>query len=388
MAIGSEARRTFASGLQSRQPEIEEELLLAIPAALRDPLAGADADFTSGQGEAISAALNYALNTLASARGRSVAVPSPILEQARRSARHSIGLDTVLSLYVAGREALGAIVAMDSARYGADVDRAAQAVLGSLLQQLVPALIRAHESEAERLRRSRQQRRAARIRRLLDGEPVDVTALDYEFEGWHTALIITGAGAEAAQSVVEGLGRSALFVAQEDAALWGWLRDSKPLAAAEIESFVKQTSIPQAAFAIGEPGHGLAGWRLSHRLAQEARRVAIIAPQVITTYESVGVLAPWALDRSLALAFIEVHLGPLESLGRDSAATTRETLRETFKATHQIVAAASALKVNRGTLRARLSRIERALGVPVRERQAELEIALRLEALYGRSPKP
>jgi hypothetical protein len=384
--MSSEARLELASDLQSRQPEILEELLLAIPDGLRDPLAGADADFASAQAEAISVALDYTLKTLSSVRGRSVAVPAPIVEQARRSARHSVGLDTVLSLYVVGRELLGAIIAAGSGRYGVEAGGAAQAVLGSLLQRLLPTLIRAHQSETERLRRSRQQRRAARVRRLLDGELVDTAPLGYEFDDWHTAVVITGTGAQAAQSAVEGLGRHALFVAQDDAAIWGSLGDSKPLAVAEIESFIRQAAVPQARFAIGEPAYGLAGWRLSHRLAQEARRVAILAPQVVTTYASVGVLAPWALDRPRAVAFIEVHLGPLASM-RDGGTTARETLREIFKAGHQIAAAASALKVHRGTLATRLTRIEGALGFRLPTRQAELEIALRLEDLYGLSPK-
>jgi DNA-binding PucR family transcriptional regulator len=152
--------------------------------------------------------------------------------------------------------------------------------------------------------------------------------------------------------------------------------------AAEIESFVRQAAIPDAAYAIGEPALGLNGWRLSHGLAQDARRVAIIAPEIVTTYAGVGVLAPWALDRSRALAFIDVHLGPLTA-DRDGGASARETLREIFKAGHQIAAAASALNVHRGTLSTRLTRIERALGFSVHTRQAELEIALRLGDLYG-----
>lgn len=383
----SDARRALASDLQSRQQEIELELLLAIPDELRDPLEGADADFASAQERAISAALDYALKTLAGARDRSDSVPTPILEQAQRSARHSVGLDTVLSLYVVGRELLGAVVATESVRFGAEVGLAAQAVLGSLLQQLIPAVTRAHQSEADRLRRSRCQHRAARVRRLLEGGLVDVAPLSYDFAGWHTALIVTGGGAAHAQAALRELGRQALFVAQDDGAVWVWLRDSKPVASADIERSVRQAAVPRAAFAIGEPGFGLAGWRLSHRLAQEARRVAIAAPQVVTTYASVGVLAPWVLDRARAIAFVEVHLGPLTAM-RDGGAYARETLREIFKAAYQIEAAAAALKVDRGTLRQRLARIEQQLGFALPTRQAELEIALRLEALLGLFPTP
>ena len=71
---------------------------------------------------------------------------------------------------------------------------------------------------------------------------------------------------------------------------------------------------------------------------------------------------------------------------KDGGAGAREALREIFKAGHQIEAAASALKVDRGTLRTRLARIERRLGFALRSPQAELELALRLEALYEVGP--
>ena len=316
-------------------------------------------------------------------------MPGAVLEQVRLSARHSVGLDVVISLYVAGRELLGDIVAADAERHGTDAGRAVQAVLGSLLRKLVPIIARTYHEEAERLRRSQRQRRADRIRGLLDGESVDVASLGYDFDGWHTAVIISGAEAPAARSALDRaaapsaldrLSHQALFVTQHDETVWGWLRDSKPVPAAEIERYVRRAAFQAASFAIGEPAHGLGGWRLSHRLAQEARHVALIAPQYVATYASVGVLAPWALDRPRALAFIDVHLGPLATM-RDAGASARETLRAIFEAGHQVAPAASSLGVDRGTLRRRLKQIERQLGIPLR--QAELEIALRLEALYG-----
>ena len=381
------ARRAVAGRLQSRQADIEQALLLAIPHALRDPLSDSDADFASAQGKAISAALDYALKTLAGAPGRSVAVPGAVLEQVRLSARHSVGLDVVISLYVAGRELLGDIVAADAERHGTDAGRAVQAVLGSLLRKLVPIIARTYHEEAERLRRSQRQRRADRIRGLLDGESVDVASLGYDFDGWHTAVIISGAEAPAARSALGRLSCQALFVTQHEETVWGWLRDSKPVAVAEIEKYVQRAAFQATSFAIGEPAHGLGGWRLSHRLAQEARRVALVAPRYVATYASVGVLAPWALDRPLALAFIDVHLGPLATM-RDAGASARKTLRAIFEAGHQVAPAASSLGVDRGTLTRRLRQIERQLGIPLRTRQAELEIALRLEALYGISRDP
>ena len=388
MRTSPSSRRAIAEALQSRQGNVEEELLRAIPETLRDPLRGADAEFAAGQGTAIAAALDYALKTLADGPDEGVPVPSPVVDQARRSARRSVSLEDVLALYVVERELLGDIVAAEADRQGADRGRDLQVVLGSLLLQLLPVIAGAHQREVDRLRRSPRQRHLARVRGLLAGELVDVTPLGYDFDAWHTAVIITGDGADGAKSrLKQSFGRQTLCVEQDEPAVWVWLGGSRPLSAAEIEQSVAQSAMRSAAFAVGEPAFGLPGWRLTHRLAQEARRVAIMAPQRVTTYADVGVLAPWAQDRQRALAFIEVHLGRLDEM-RDGGAGARESLRAIFRAGHQVRPAASALKVDRGTLSKRLMRIERRLGFSLRSRQAELEIALRLESLYGISPNP
>jgi hypothetical protein len=378
----------IAERLCARQGEIEDELLRAIPEALRDPLRGADAEFAAAQRQAIAAALDYALNTFAVGPGSAAPAPASVVEQARRSARQSVNFETVLALYVAERELLGDIVEAEAEEQGIEGARDLQVMLGSLLQQLLPVIARAHQSEADRLRRSPQQRYIARVRRLLAGEQVDAAQLPYEFDAWHTAIIITGVGATRAKSCLEdeGLGQRIFCVEQDDEAVWAWIGGGRPVSSTQIERSAVKSGVPSAVYAIGEPAFGLSGWRLSHRLAQEARRVAIMAPRLVTTYADVGVLAPWALDRERALAFIDIHLGPL-STTRDKGIGARESLREIFRAGHQIGPAASALKVDRGTLRARLTRIERQLGFSLRSRQAELEIALRLETLYGISSR-
>jgi hypothetical protein len=376
----------IAERLLARQPAIEEELLRALPEGLRDPLSGEDAEYAASQRMAVAAALDCALKTLARDPGRPVSAPAPVVEQAQRSARHAVSLDTVICLYVAGRELLGDIVAAEAEDYDVEGARQAQTMLGALLQQLVPVIARAHQSETERLRRSPQQRRAALVRRLLRGERVDATRVGHNFDAWHTALIATGVGASTATShLAQGLGRKALSIEEDDTAAWGWLSGTRPLPANEIERHVLASGLAGVALAVGEPGFGLQGLRMTHRLAQEAHRVALLDPQPVTTYADVGVLAPWALDRAAALAFIKTHLGPLNDM-KGRGAEARQALREIFKAGHQIAPAASALKVDRGTLSIRRSRIERHLGFPLASRQAELDIALRLELLYKVGP--
>lgn len=378
--------KAIAERLRERQPEIAQQLLLAIPAGSRDPLSGQDAEYAVGQREAITAALDCALGALAHDPGRESSAPA-IVAQARRSARHAVSLETVIGLYVAGRELLGDLVAGEAEHHSAEEARQAQTVLGELLQRLVPVVARAHRTETERLHRSPQQRRAGLLRKLLNGEHVDATRVGYDFSGWHTGLIATGPSADTAASrLAKGLGQmDALSIEHDDIAAWGWLSGPRPLPAKEIEQYVLASGLPGVALTLGDPGSGVAGWRMTHRQAQEAHRVALLVPQPVTTYSDVGLLAPWAADRAAAAAFVQTHLGPLAEL-KGGGTEARAVLREVFKARLQIAPAASALKVHRGTLRDRLSRIERHLGFPVASRQAELEVALRLEALHGLPP--
>jgi GGDEF-like domain len=384
--MASESPRAIAVRLRARQSELEEEILGGMPDAMRDPLSGKDADYVAAQRAAVASALDYALGALERDPGRSEAVPAAVVEQVQRAARHAVSFDTVLCFYVACRELLGDIVIAETEHLSNEGPRQVQATLGSLLQQLVPVIASVYQREVERLRTSPQQQRGARVRRLLNGERVDVAPLGYNFNAWHIAMIVTGGGAKDAMGrLEEALARQALAITQDEETVWGWIGSQRPLAVAEIERVVAGSTIADASFAIGEPEFGLKGWRVTHRQAQETRRVALEAPQAVTTYADVGLLAPWALDRAHALSFVQVHLGPLNGM-RNGGAGAREALREIFKAGHQMQAAASALNVNRGTLRTLRARIESHLGFVLPTRQAELEVALRLEALYGVTP--
>jgi hypothetical protein len=386
VTMPSESPRAIAARLRARQAEVAEEIMCGIPEAVRAPLRILGGEYERA---ALASALDYALGTLEGDPEQSESVPLAVVEQVRRSARDSVSLDTVLCFYVAGRELLGDIVSAEAADCSDEGPRQVQVTLGLLLQQLVPVIASAYQREIERLRRSPQQRRAGCVRRLLNNERVDAAPLgDYDFDAWHIAMIVTGSGAKEASSRLEeaAIAQQVLPVEQDDETLWCWLGGRRPVAVAEIERFVAAAAIPAASFAIGEPGFGLEGWRVAHRQAEEARSVAVLAPQAVTTYAAVGVLAPWALDRAHAMSFVQTHLGPLDDM-RDGGVGARDALREIFRAGHQITAAASALNVHRGTLQTLRARIERRLGFMLATRQAELEVALRLEALYRIVPR-
>jgi DNA-binding PucR family transcriptional regulator len=132
--------------------------------------------------------------------------------------------------------------------------------------------------------------------------------------------------------------------------------------------------------ALGEPGRGLAGWRLTHRQAQAALLVALRRPRRCTRYADVALLASALTDEALATVLIDVYLAPLED-SRGSGPVLRETLRAYLGAERSVSSAAAALGVVRKTVEKRLRTIEEKLGRSLHPCPAELEIALELDEL-------
>lgn len=85
-------------------------------------------------------------------------------------------------------------------------------------------------------------------------------------------------------------------------------------------------------------------------------------------------------DATLRETMNAAYLAPLDSL-RIGGHLAREILRAYFAVGGNISSAAARLKVDRRTVWHRLNGIEARLGRGPRELQAELEIALRLDAL-------
>jgi sugar diacid utilization regulator len=94
----------------------------------------------------------------------------------------------------------------------------------------------------------------------------------------------------------------------------------------------------------------------------------------------VALLASVLNDDALAGSLIEIYLAPLGG-SENGGAILRRTLRAYFAAERNASSAASALGVTRHTVQNRLRTIEEKLGQSLRTRQAELEVALRLEEL-------
>jgi hypothetical protein len=375
-----------ARRLRLRHAAIEEVIFDHI----RDPVsfgsAGSeDAGYLAGLHATVIAVIDYVLTGIEHGEEWAGPIPLVAVVQARRAARFGVNLDTLVLRYIAGHRLLGEFV-------NDEADRAGYSSYGhalyqlrrtqeSLLERLTAAIAGEYQQERERMERSPEQWRRELVQKLLVGEPVNVAKLDYEFDGWHLGVIAIGTGAEkAVRGLANGLGRRLLAVACGDGTVWAWLGGCRNPPIVDIERLLSSGEAAGVSLAIGEPQQGIDGWRLTHREAQAALPVALSKPQTLTQCANVPLEAALLRHEFLARVLVKNYLSPLDCQ-KDRGVVLRETLRAYFAKECNAAKAGVVLQVDRHTVRRRLSTIEEALGRLIPTCRAELEMALRLEAL-------
>jgi DNA-binding PucR family transcriptional regulator len=175
------------------------------------------------------------------------------------------------------------------------------------------------------------------------------------------------------------LGIELLLVKCGEDSVWAWLGGRGRIEAAAVERIAAGAGLEEVSLAVGEPQHGLEGWRLSHREAAGAALVARFRPGPVTRYADVAPEVTALQNPALADSLVERYLQPLDGLqiGGDDA---RRALRALFDSKHNVSSAAHRLGVHRSTVHRWRNCIEERLG-PLQEHQADIEIALRVEQL-------
>lgn len=383
-----DVRGETVARLRARREELVGALFARVRAGALADAGDRDAEYVAGLHAAVAAAVDYVLEGIA--RGENWAGPVPVaaLEQAQRAARAGVSLDTVLRRYVAGHTLFGEYLIEEADRGELGdrrVLRAASRAQATALDRLLAAITREYGEELARAGRSPERRRAECVRRLLEGGSFERAELDYELGGWHLAVIATGAGARSAvESLAEGVDRRLLSVPEGEERVWAWFGGRERFASAELERLRCCAEDCGVVLALGEPGRGIAGWRLTHRQAQAALLVALRkrGQRGATRYSEVALLAFALSDETLAASLIELYLAPLDEQ-RDGGVISRETLRAYFLAGRNASSAAAALNVARHTVENRLRAVEESLGRALHSCLAELEVALALERLEG-----
>jgi hypothetical protein len=260
------------------------------------------------------------------------------------------------------------------------------------LERMTTLLSAEYRDEAERLAREGSLARLAEVRRILDADDVDTatlsTRLGYDLGGPHTAVVVQRlhngvdvALESSARAICASVGpqRPLVIRASVDAA-WCWIPTTTP-----------RTSIPAAtgvAAGIGRSSRGLAGFRRSLKEANEAARVAMLAPPDthVAAFQDCELDALCTVDPDAAREFVASTLGPLHQ-DEPQITRLRKTLEAYFAANSNFRAAAARLGVHHNTVRYRLEQVETLLGQPAQARRLELELALRLASVLNPQSK-
>jgi PucR-like helix-turn-helix protein/diguanylate cyclase with GGDEF domain len=383
-------RVDLARRLEARRAEIEHAVLTRVQ-AVSGPAAEVDPEYAEGVRAASAAAVDYGLAVIGRGEERSPPLPPILLSQARMAARSGVGLDTVLRRYFAGHALLGDFLIEEAEKGGLLDGVALQRLLRTqaiLFDRLLAAVSEEHRRGGRGRLESLGERRAERVERLLAGELVDASQLPYDLDAHHLAVIGSGLGAEEAiRDLASALDRHILALPRREGVLWAWLGGRQAFDLDELRQRLPADPGTQATLAIGEPGLGLVGWRLSHRQARAAHRVALRERAVVVRYSEVALLAAMLQDDLASASLRQLYLDPLEGV-RDGGQVLRETLRAYFAARRNVSSTAAALGVNRQTIANRVRTVEQRLGRSIDTCSVEIEVALRLECLQERVVPP
>jgi hypothetical protein len=248
--------------------------------------------------------------------------------------------------------------------------------------------------------------RAAEVRALLGGGPVDTAAvslrLGYELERFHVGFVIWSEGIgerpgdaaelfaemeRAAVTVAKSLGAGAPLTVAEGGHLTCWAgRQSEP----ELARLrLPRAGVHGLSVAAGTPASGVEGFVSSHREALLARRVARLRGDgdgSVAAYPDLALEALLADNPEAARHFAARELGPLAG-GDDATVRLASTVAIFLEEGSSFVHAGRRLGIHANTVAYRVRRAESLLGRPLTERQLELRVALRFIPLGDRSSR-
>lgn len=377
----TQVRAELAQRLEARRAEIEEAALTRVH-SIANPNAKLDSAYLAGLKAALTAAVEYGLESIERGDEPPPPVPVPLLAQARVAARSGVDLGTVLRRYFAGYTLLGDFVVEEAEATGVHGVALKDLLRGQALRfdRMVAAVTEEYGREALQRPASSAQRRAELVRGLLAGERLDALELGYEFAAHHVGIAAIGRGGEeAVRELVQDLDCRLLLVRSEEDVHWAWLGSRSPLDPERIGRALPAAA-GEVAVAHGEPAEGVHGWRLTHRQSVAALPIAQRQPGRLVRYAEVALTAGVIHDDLLVTSLSEIYLAPLRA-ERDGGTVLRKTLRAYFAHDRNASSTAAALAVNRNTVASRLAVVEERIGRPLTACGTDLEVALTLDEL-------
>lgn len=374
----------LAARLRMRFAEVEAGLATLVDET-SGPGGGVDPaylEYLDSLREVRPAVLEYAAEVIEVGDRRAPDVPAPVLGAARLAARCGVPLDAVLRRYSAGN-AFCTDILVEEAEAAEVPPPSLRRVLhrqATLFDRLLEAVSQEHADEAGSRPATAAEWRHAYIEDLLAGrQPDGEVELDYDLDGHHLGLMAKGEGAPVAmRELAQRLDRRLLADRDGEKPVWAcWLGGREPLLNEDVRVALAEMPSAAAVVALGEPGEGIADWRLTHRQAKAALAIAERRGQSLLRYADVAVLASILRDDLGTTSLRKLYLEPLEGM-RDGGKAARETLRAYFATERNVSSTAAALGVDRRTVSNRIRAIEGLFGRPLGDFATDLETALRL----------
>ena len=331
---------------------------------------------------------------------RDVELPAPTLAIARAGVMRQIPLANFLRFYRLAQELVWEWM-WDRVTAAAG-DRTEQALALRLVTSWIFAYIdtalnraeQAYEAEREAWLRNTAAARAAAIDDILTQRERDQqrasTRLRYDVNRHHIGAVAWVESMPEDSDPQSSLSEALTVLAPEmgcettlihpagSLVAFGWFSRKSAFATGGFNTNHRPTLADGIRVSIGEPGHGLKGFRGSHIEASNARRVALLAgtqAERLTRYRDVAVAALASSDAEHAASFVHRVLGPLAA---DDEATYRvaTTLSVYLQENRSRSRTAQRLTVHPNTVSYRVDQAEMILGRSIDTGSLDLAVAL------------
>lgn len=377
----ADTRGLIVSGLRQRRLEIEQAISARIHVAVPHPASRDDPDYEAGLQDAITAIVGYSLDAMEQGPEWSGTIPQAAVAQARRAVRAGVSLSMVQRRYFAGHREFGEFVTQEIERVGllnnGAVVHHLRRAQEALLEHMTAAIEHEYIQEQESIGGSRRSKIAQRLLSGESVEPSELAELDYEIDNyWHLGLIASGKGVEDVVRTLRGRYGCKLLCVSLNSHVCAWLGMQQ----APTDKHFSITEHSGLSLALGEPGRGLDGWRLTYHQARAAFAVALRRPEGVAWYADSRLLAAALQNETLARSLTQKYLVPLSGQS-DGGAKLRRTLRTYIDSECNATSAAHGLRIGRHTVESRVHTAERLIAATLRECLPELDVALRMEEL-------
>ena len=175
----------------------------------------------------------------------------------------------------------------------------------------------------------------------------------------------------------------ALTLAPGAASLWMWVATPEEPDLAQVTTALEAVLSERQGIAFGTPGHGLEGFRLGHREALDARRVAELGERGgVVRYDEVEAISLLSATSSGSGASCGARSGRSPPTTRRRCGCARRCWHGSAEGGNAR-RAAERLHAHKNTVLYRLQRAQQLLGRPLDDDRGDLELALAAMAQLG-----